>query len=257
MAKQVGRNYPLSPFRRLVTDLMRVSRSVPAVTIERRFDLAAVAAARQCCVPRPSWPVIFAKAFALVARSIPELRRSYMKFPWPHLYEHPYSLAVINVARQLRGEDIVAQCIIRRTESRSLADLDGIVRHYQSEPVEQLRWYRRALATSRIPWPIRPLFWWGALNVFGRRRCHNFGTFGVTSIADQGAGVLNLIPLLTAMIHYGLFDEAGGLDMRLALDHRVLDGVTAARVLVEFERTLQTDILAELTGMAKPPAAAA
>jgi len=69
--------------------------------------------------------------------------------------------------------------------------------------------------------------------------------------------VLNLIPLLTAMIHYGLFDEAGGLDMRLALDHRVLDGVTAARVLVEFERTLQTDILAELTGMAKPPAAAA
>ena len=173
-----------------------------------------------------------------------------MAFPWPRLYEHPSSTAVINVERQLRGEPIVVQCLIRRPENRSLAELDGTVRSYQSEPVEQLRWYRRALATSRLPWPIRPLFWWGALNVFGRRRCHNFGTFGVTSVASHGAGVLCLIPLLTSMLHYGLFDKAGMLDMRLALDHRVMDGVTAARVLVEFERTLNGDILNELTGMA-------
>ena len=86
--------------------------------------------------------------------------------------------------------------------------------------------------------------------MFGRRRCHNFGTFGVTSVASHGAGVLCLIPLLTSMLHYGLFDKAGMLDMRLALDHRVMDGVTAARVLVEFERTLNGDILNELTGMA-------
>jgi hypothetical protein len=250
MAKESGRSYPLSPFRRLVTDLMRVSRSVPAVTIERRIDLAAVAAARRHCVPRPSWPVIFAKAFALVARDHPDLRRSYMAFPWPRLYEHPSSTAVINVERQLLGEPIVVQCLIRRPENRSLGELDSIVRTYQSEPVEQLRWYHRALATSRLPWPIRPLFWWGALNVFGRRRCHNFGTFGVTSVASHGAGVLCLIPLLTSTLHYGLFDEAGMLDMRLALDHRVMDGATAARVLVEFERTLNCDILNELTGMA-------
>jgi hypothetical protein len=255
MAKQGGRSYPLSPFRRLVTDLMRVSRSVPAVTIDRRIDLGAVAAARRRCVPRPSWPVIFAKAFALVARDHPDLRRSYMAFPWPRLYEHPYSTAAVNVERQLAGESIVVQCLIRHPENRSLAELDGIVRSYQSEPVEQMRWYQRAVATARLPWPIRPLFWWGALNVFGRRRCHNFGTFGITSVASHGAGVLCLIPLLTSTLHYGLFDPSGMLDMRLALDHRVMDGVTAARVLVEFERTLNGEILRELTGMAADAAA--
>jgi hypothetical protein len=256
MAKEFGRNYPLSPFRRLVTDLMRISRSVPAVTIERRINLAAVAAARRRCIPRPSWTVIFAKAFALVARSNPDLRRSYMAFPWPRLYEHPSSTAVVNVARQLPGEAIVVQCLIRRPENRSLARLDDIVRFHQSEPVERLRWYQRALATSRLPWPIRPLFWWGALNLFGRRRCHNFGTFGVTSIAAHGAGVLNLVPLLTSTLHYGLFDQAGFIDMRLALDHRVLDGATAARALVELERTLHGDLLAELTAMATTATAA-
>ena len=81
MAKEVGRSYPLSPFRRLVTDLMGFSQRVPAVTISRRMNLAALVMARQGCSPRPSWAVVFAKAFALVARSQPELRRSYLAFP--------------------------------------------------------------------------------------------------------------------------------------------------------------------------------
>ena len=86
-------------------------------------------------------------------------------------------------------------------------------------------------------------------NVFGRRRCHNFGTFGLSSVAAQGAGLLQLIPLPTSMLHYGLFTEASDLDVRLTWDHRVMDGAVAARILVELERTLQGQILAELTRM--------
>jgi hypothetical protein len=246
MTKEVGRSLPLSPFRRLVTDLMHFSRLVPAVTIERRTNLAPLQAARQRCTPRPAWAVLFAKAFALVARAHAELRRSYLTFPWPRLYEHPYSIAALNVERLVAGEPVVVQCLVRRPENRSLAELDGIVRRYQIEPVEQMRWYQRARAMSRLPWPLRPLLWWGTLNVFGRRRCHNFGTFGLSSVAAQGAGLLHLIPVLTSMLHYGLFDEAGALDLRLTWDHRVLDGAAAARILVELERTLQEDILAEL-----------
>jgi hypothetical protein len=255
MAKEAGRSYPLSPFRRLVTDLMRFSQRVPAVTIERRMNLAALVVARQRCTPRPGWAVVFAKAFALVARSHPPLRRSYMAFPWARLYEHPYSTVALNVERQLPEEAVVVQCLIRRPDNRSLTELDGIVRSYQVEPLQRLRWYRRAVAMSKVPWPIRPLLWWGALNVFGRRRCHNFGTFGLSTVAAQGASLLHLIPLLTSMLHYGLIDGAGDLDLRLTWDHRVMDGVVAARILVELERTLREDILAELTRMGRVAAA--
>jgi hypothetical protein len=149
----------------------------------------------------------------------------------------------------------VAQCLIRRPDNRSLTELDGIVRSYQVEPIGRLRWYRRAMAMSRVPWPVRPLLWWATLNVFGRRRCHNFGTFGLSTVAAQGAGLLHVIPLLTSMLHYGLIDEAGDLDLRLTFDHRVMDGAAAARVLVDLERTLQGNILSELTRMRRAAAA--
>jgi hypothetical protein len=226
---------------------MNCAQQVPTATVERRLDLAALVAARQDWTPRPSWAAVFAKALALVARSHPELRRSYLPFPRPRLYEHPSSTAAINVERQLADEAVVTQCLIRRPDNRSLTELDGIVRSFQDEPLDRLRWYRRAMAMSRVPWPIRPLLWWGALNVFGRRRCHNFGTFCLSSVAAQGAGLLQLTPLAPPVLHYGLFTEAGGLDVRLTLDHRVMDGAVAARILVELERTLHGKILAELT----------
>jgi hypothetical protein len=253
MAKERGRSFSLSPFRRLVTDLMQFSQQVPAVTVERRMNLAAVALARRACSSRPSWAVLFTKAFALVARTQRDLRRSYMAFPWARFYEHPSSTVALNVEREMPEEMVVAQCLIRRPDCRSLVELDGIVRSYQTEPVEKLRWYQRAVAMSRVPWPIRPLLWWASLNVFGRRRCHNFGTFGLSSVAARGAGILHLIPVLTATLHYGLIDDAGNLDMRLTWDHRVMDGAVAARILVEMERTLNEEILQELRQMSRAP----
>jgi hypothetical protein len=255
MAKEVGRSVPLSPFRRLVTDLMGFSQRVPAVTAERRMNLSALSAARQACPSRPSWAILFTKAFALVAQSRPELRRSYMSFPWARLYEHPSSTVALNVERQHGEEMIVTQCLIRQPENRSLAELDALIRSHQTEPLEEMRWYRRAVTMSKVPWPIRSLVWWGALNVLGRQRCHNFGTFSVSSVAAQGAGLLSLIPILTAALHYGLFDESGTLEMRLTFDHRVLDGATAARILVDVERTLKDEILAEVIGLAQTVAA--
>jgi hypothetical protein len=255
MVEEAGRSYPLSPFRRLVTDLMRFSQQVPAVTVERHMNLAALAAARQRCMSRPCWAVVFAKVFALVARSHPELRRSYMAFPRARLYEHPYSTVALNVERQLPDEAVVVQCLIRQPDNRPLAELDEVVRSHQVEPVEGMRWYRRAMLLSKVPWPLRPLVWWGVLNVSGRRRCHNFGTFGLSTVAAQGASLLRLIPLLSSMIHYGLMDEAGGLDVRLTFDHRVMDGAAAARILVDLERVLHDDILVELIRMARAAAA--
>ena len=93
VTKAVGTWLPLSPFRRVVTDLMHFSRQVPAVAADRRMDLSPLHAARRACASTPSWTVLFSKAYGLLCRDYPELRRSYLKFPWPHLYEHPHTVA--------------------------------------------------------------------------------------------------------------------------------------------------------------------
>ena len=48
---------------------------------------------------RIPWPVVFAKAYALVAAGSPPLRRVYVKLPWPRLYELPQSVASIIIER--------------------------------------------------------------------------------------------------------------------------------------------------------------
>src|SRR5262249_16691058 len=149
-------------------------------TVDRRMDLAPLIAARAASPNRPGWAVIFSRAYALLARDHPDLRRSYMKFPWAYLYEHPHSVASINIHRRLPNEDIILQCLIRAPENRSLEEIDAIVRQHKEAPVESLRVYNRAVALSRVPWPFRQLVWWATLNLFGKIRAHNFGTFGVT-----------------------------------------------------------------------------
>ena len=50
----------------------------------------------------------------------------------------PLMIVALNVARRLRDEAVVVQCLIRRPDNRPLAELDAIVRHYQDEPLERL-----------------------------------------------------------------------------------------------------------------------
>ena len=176
------------------------------------------------------------------------MRQAYLSFPWGRLYEHHSNNGSFNVVRRDGDEDIIVQANIRRPENRSLADLDTLIRTYQEKPLEELVPYCRARRLARLPWPLRWLTWWGGLNWFGRRRAHNFGTFSVTTVCGHGAGTLHLVALLTSTLHYGLFDNAGNINMRLTIDHRVLDGVAAAQALVQLEKVLHTEILAELRG---------
>jgi hypothetical protein len=248
MSQPTGTYHSVSYFRRLVTDLMQFAATVPSVTIERRMDLSRLVAARQACTPSPTWSAIFMKAYALVAARTPALRTSYLKFPWPQFYEHPINIATLNVDRQVADERVVLQVHIASPETRTLHDLDAFIHDYQQQPVENIPAYRTAVRMSRVPWPIRQMLWWGALNVFGSTRCHYFGTFSITSLGSQGAAILHLVTLLTSTLHYGMLDPTGGLEVRLSFDHRVLDGTTAARALEDLETVLLGEILHECTG---------
>lgn len=248
MSQASGRYIRVSYFRRLVTDLVHFSAKVPSVTIERHVNLSRLVAARQRCNPSPTWSAIFTKAYSLVAARNPELRISYLGFPWHRFYEHFTNIATINVDRHVADERVILYAHITSPEMRSLAELDAIIREHQQEPVQNIPSYRTAVRMSRIPWPLRRLVWWAALNVFGSVRARFFGTFGFTSIGSEGAGITHVVPLLTTQLHYGMFDPAGGLQLRLSFDHRVLDGVTAARRLADLEAVLLEEILPELDG---------
>ena len=246
MSKQTGRKLPVSRFRGMVVDLTSFCQKVPGATVERPMKLGALVAARQACVPRPSWTAIFLKAMSIVAARRPELRRSYMPFPRAYLYEHPINIANFTIERDYAGEELVFFVQIRSPERRLLTELDGIIRTCKDEPVESVKFFQRAIRMSKVPWPFRWFSMWFTLNIFGKLRCHNFGTFSLTSIGSAGAGVLTMPPLLTTTLHYGLFDEHGNLPMRITFDHCALDGCAIARALVQLEDVLMTEILAEL-----------
>lgn len=251
--KPSGKIVWITPFRRLVIDLMTLSQKVPTVTVDRRMNLGTLAAARQLCKPRPTWTALFTKAYAIVSVREPILRRCYMGFPWPRFYEHPKNIATLNIARRVNDEDIVLHAHVRSPENRTLPELDSIIRYFMDTPVEQIDSYRRVVRVSYLPGPLRRLIMRAALNLFGRRRCHNYGTFGLSSVAGQGAGILNLVPILTSTLHYGLMDDKGSLDVRLAFDHRVLDGALAAESLLHLEVTLLGQILDEVRALSNAP----
>lgn len=246
MPQSVGRNVPLSLPRRFIGDLVHFARQVPSVPVERRMDLAAVVAARQAARPRPSWCALFTKAYGFVVAARPELRRAYLTFPTPHLYEHPVGIASVAVERRFGDEDAVFFGHVRSPERLELLELDARLRGLKDEPIERVGSFRRALLVSRLPQPLRRLVWWFGLNCWGRKRAGYLGTFGVSVYAGLGAASLHPLSPLTTTLNYGVIAADGSVDVRLVYDHRVLDGCTVARALEELEGALTGTVLNEL-----------
>lgn len=241
-----GRWIGLSLQRRFVCDLLHFAKKLPSIPSQRRMRLADVVAARASQSNHVSWCAIFLKAYAIVSATRPELRRSYMPLLWPHLYEHPINVANFSLEREHNGESGVFFAQIPKPELLSLADLDALVRHHKTAPIESVPSFSRALLLSRLPLPLRRLVWWLGLFSDGVVRAHFFGTFGISVVAAFGAGALHILSPLTTTLNYGTFEPDGTIDVRLTYDHRVLDGATVARALAALEEVLHGEIHAEL-----------
>jgi hypothetical protein len=250
MPSAAGRSIPLSLPRRFIGDLVAFARRVPTVPVERRMRVGPISRARLAAANRVSWCAIFVKAYAVVAASMPELRRAYLSWPWPRLYEHSDSVASVAVERSYRGEPSVFFGHIRGPENQTLTAIDAHLRRYKDEPIEQLGIFRRALIVSRLPLPLRRWLWWVSLCWSGPMRARRLGTFGVSVYAGLGAASLHPLSPLTTALNYGVISRNGAVNVRLIYDHRVLDGATVARALAALDRTLHTVILDELQGMA-------
>ena len=231
---------------------MRFSRNIPRITVQRRMNLDPVVQARKGLDPRPSWTAIFLKGYALLSQETPDLRRAYVKLPWPHLYEYPSSIASLAYEREHGGERVVLLDRIKRPESRSLDQLARKIRASQSRPVMQVKEFRRALGMARAPGPIRRFLMWLGLNI-GRQRPNYFGTFQLSVYSGLGAESLNPLTPLTTLLNYGRIDEHGSVDVRVHYDHRVMDGANVARALERLEVIMNTEVVDELRN--RPPAA--
>ncbi len=224
---------------------MRLAATVPGVPVERLMDLGAVIAARSALPDRPPWVGIFAKALALTARELPELRRAYIKWPWPHLYEYPVSAAAITLDCEYRGEPCVAFRIIKDPALLPLSTIGQIIHSAKERPMEEVPEIRRAMTVARLPGILRrPLMWLG--HNLPRSRANYFGTFSVTAISFLGADMPHVPNPTTSLLTFGVFGADGRVPVRMIMDHRVLDGVRFAQILARLEAILNGPILNEL-----------
>lgn len=253
---EVGRTIPLSLPRRIMSDVLAFAKRVPSVPVQRQMNVSRALAARADQGPeRVGWCAVFTKAYALTAARFPELRRAYLSFPRPRLYEHPHSVASIAVERDYQGEKAVFWGHVSRPERMALSDLQGYLRRFAEAPLESIPLCRRALRMGRLPWPARRLALWVGLNVFGAQRAKRLGTFGVSVYSGLGAESLHPISPLTGTLTYGPIRPDGAVSVRLVYDHRVLDGATVARALAALEGALNGEIAAELEQLARGRAA--
>ena len=241
-----GKRIGLSLPRRQIVDLMHFAKKVPSIPVQRRMQLGRLLSARQAVNPRPSWVLLMAKAFSIVAADMPRLRQGFVTFPWPHLYEHPVSIATIAIEREFRGEEAVFFPKFFAPDQQSFSTLDSYLRYFRNQAIEEIDEFKLGLFVSRLWRPVRRMMWWYALNVFGDVRARVFGTFSVSSYSGLGAESLHPISPTTCLLNFGGIDSDGAVDVRIIYDHRVLDGAVVARAMSSIEEALNDRIANEL-----------
>lgn len=243
-----GKAIKLSPAKRLVLDVLRFSRGIPTVPVQKRMNIAPLVAARIASGSSPRWTAIFVKAYALLAREFPELRRVYVKLPLPHLYEYKQSVASIVVEREYKGELAIFTQIILNPAARPIENLMETLERGTTQPVDEIPEIGRALRVAAMPWPVRRLTWWLGLNL-ARYRYLFFGTFGFSVYSALKVESLHPLMPVTTLLNYGVIDEDGGVNVRIIYDHRVMNGATLARALNRLEAILNTAVADEVGAM--------
>ncbi len=236
----------LPAHRRMICDLMGLSRKIPTIPVARTMRVAAAAAARESCPVRPTWTSLFIKAYAIVCQRNPRFRQLLMTFPWEYLYEHPISLCQVAIERDVAGERVLLPAQLRSPDRQPLAQINDYLRHCKVAPVREIGYFRQVFDGGRLPKPVRSVLWWMIFNLSGFRRAKHLGTFGVTSYGRLGAEQIHPLGPQTTVLTFGPISATGEVVAKIIYDHRVLDGAEVARRLAELEVTLNTEIVAEL-----------
>jgi len=244
-----GSSKPISLARRIIIEFMHAS--VPLVVVKRTMNIDRLVKARALQNPRPGWISILAKAFCLVARDEPWLRTFYLRWPWPHFYELPKTIAMAAIVRDDFDSDAPVLLKVGAADEYSLMDVEAIIQHGKNAPLDELPHLKRILRLARLPLPLRrPLATLG-FNI-GRQRSNYFGTFAITSLASLGVETVVLRSPGPACMTYGLVRPNHTMELLFHWDHRIYDGILVARALRHLEDVLNTIIADELLSRGSP-----
>src|SRR5690606_632633 len=122
-------------------DMMRYAKQVPSVPVGRAMQLGPLVEARRAHPQRPSWAVLFLKAYGIVCEGHPPLRRALMTVPRLRLYEHPFSIAALAMEREHRGEPCVVVGLFRAPERQSIAELQRALDEYRTWPMDRVGFF--------------------------------------------------------------------------------------------------------------------
>jgi len=89
------------------------------------------------------------------------------------------------------------------------------------------------------------------------KRALRIGTFSLSTLAGEGCSNRGHPTFLTTSLAYDPLDDVGRMRVTLLADHRLLDGVPAARALAALEKTLTGEIIDELVTLTDRPQAPA
>jgi hypothetical protein len=257
MTGQKGRYVRQSLPRKWMADMLHFSHRVPVVAAERILRVRSVVDVRKRTGLAVSWSAMMIKTMALISARLPEMRRAYLPYPWPRLYEAPYSVASVIIDREFEGEHATLMAPVLHPETLSLVDLDAKLNRLKTAPFEKIGSYRRLIRNTQYPLPIRRLLWSMGLYASGLFRARNFGTYAVNSVAAFRARMLTMTTPITSCLYYNSVTRDGEMAIQFAFDHRVFDGYLAGRVGGEIERVLNDDIMDELKSLCEIRRAAA
>ena len=133
-------------------------------------------------------------------------------------------------------------------------DLQRQLTKYQTDPVERI--FAQQLRLGRFPTPLRRMLYWWNMNFGGRKRAKRLGTFTMSTLAGEGVWNRMHQSFLTTSLTYGPLDERGQSLVTLLCDHRVVDGIVAARALADLESAMNGPLRDELKSLAASRAAA-
>lgn len=253
---KTGRRIKLKPSRRFIVDYLHFSKKVPSQPVSRICNVQNIVELRKKSPQRIGWATIMMKAIATLSHSEPELRYSYMKWPWAHLYLHPHQIGYVAVSRVIDEEQLLVFHRIDKPESCSLVEIQESINRAQSQPIEKNRLFQFRSKFCRLPWFFRRMIWWFALNLFGGVKTSLTGTVGITSVAMCGVTSIHPPTLGNLLITYGPIQPDGTIRITFVYDHRVLDGLTVAQHMQKFEAILNDVITEELRGLSDRPVTA-
>ncbi len=250
---------PLPAARGFMSDLVGLAHTIPLFPVDRVMPLADVATARSTAAVRVGWAAVFLKAYACVAAEMPPLRtwlirRSIWGLP-PRLATASQSVASIAINRTDSGDDRLFFARLTHPESRSLPDIQQFLDQCVTAPLEEV--FDRQLQLEALPGPLRRAVLWCNINSASAKRCTRIGTFSLSTLAGLGASNHGHPTICTTSLSFAPLETDGHCRVTLICDHRVLDGVTAAKALGALEAMLRGPIVAELQSLTIVPTAVA